>query len=100
MLLAGEQDPSMHPTFPGGLWPHGRAPQPNGAGHHQHGDRAKVCPGHSRSPLLLPGLHLPQHLLLNLLNLILQQALPSLYLVYLNKFLNFFLILFCAMPNH
>lgn len=50
--------------------PHG----PNGAGHHQPGDRAgaKVCPGHSQPPLLLPGLYLPQHLLLNLLDLIQQ----------------------------
>lgn len=74
----------MHPTFPEGLWPHGRASQPSGAGHHQNGDRAgaKVCPGHPHPPLLLPDLHLPQHFLLNLLNLILQQALPSVYLVY------------------
>lgn len=56
MLLAGEQGPSMHPTFPEGLWPHKRAPQPIGAGHHQHGDStgARAYPGHSHPPLLLP----------------------------------------------
>lgn len=62
------------PLAPRGSGLVGRDPQPEGDGHRQRGGGtgAHVCPGHSHPPLLLPGLYLPQHLQLNLLNLILQ----------------------------
>ena len=82
-MARGARSIHVPPPCPRGSGLVGRDPQLEGDGHRRCGGDigARVCPGHSHPPLLLPGLYLPRHLQLNLLNLILRWALLSVYFV-------------------